>query len=145
MYEDFEGQLLATKIISRIKFDMMNKILLLILVLLGSYSLHVQSQYTVSGRVTDTESGEPLSFVTIVEKGTTNGTTTDLQGKYSLTVSDENAVLKFTYVGFLDEEIPVAGKNEIDVVSCCLWSRLGRSHGVRSVGEILTLFGVLSG
>jgi len=116
LYEDFEGQLLATKIISRIKFDMMNKILLLILVLLGSYSLHVQSQYTVSGRVTDTESGEPLSFVTIVEKGTTNGTTTDLQGKYSLTVSDENAVLKFTYVGFLDEEIPVAGKNEIDVV-----------------------------
>lgn len=71
------------------------------------------AQITVSGIVTD-ESGEPLAGVNIVEKGTANGSTTDFDGNYVLTVDDE-ATLVFSYIGFVTENIPVAGKTTINV------------------------------
>ncbi len=68
----------------------------------------------VSGTVTD-EKGYPLPGVTIVVKGTQTGTTTDASGNYSLTVQDPNAVLEFSYVGYMKRDVPVGTQTTIDV------------------------------
>lgn len=69
---------------------------------------------SVSGQVSD-ENGA-LAGVTVVEKGTTNGTTTSGNGHYQLTVSGPDAVLVFTYIGYQTREVPVSGRTVIDVI-----------------------------
>ncbi len=86
----------------------------LILFLLSCFSLTGYAQIAVEGTVTD-KAGEPLAFVTVAEEETTNGTTTDLDGRYKLTV-DEGAILRFTYVGMQDQLVPLEGRKQIDVV-----------------------------
>jgi len=74
-----------------------------------------QQQKSVSGKVTDA-SGQPLPGVTIVVKGTTNGTITDPDGRYSLKNVPGNAVLQISFVGMKSQEISLSGKSEINVV-----------------------------
>ncbi|RMG80777.1 MAG: TonB-dependent receptor [Bacteroidetes bacterium] len=78
-------------------------------------ALGAGAQTLVSGTVTDAEDQLPLIGVTITVKGTTSGTATDLDGKYSIRVPDEKAVLVFSYTGYTEKEVPVAGKTEINV------------------------------
>src|SRR5690606_38695047 len=66
------------------------------------------------GRVTD-EKGEGLPGVSIIVKGTSRGTTTDLEGQYTLTIPDENAVIVLSFVGYLNQEIEVGNRTTIDV------------------------------
>jgi TonB-dependent SusC/RagA subfamily outer membrane receptor len=68
----------------------------------------------VSGTVTD-ESGGPLPGVSIMIKGTNNGTTSDGDGKYVLEVADGNATLVFSFVGFSSQTIEVANRSSINV------------------------------
>lgn len=68
----------------------------------------------VKGLVTN-GAGLPLPGASIVEKGTLNGTQTDFDGKFALTVSDENAVLVISYIGFKAKEIPVEGQTDITI------------------------------
>ncbi len=68
----------------------------------------------VSGRVTD-EKGEALPGVNILVKGTQQGMITDADGKFSIEVPDENAVLVFSFVGYLTKEIEVGVRAVIDV------------------------------
>lgn len=58
--------------------------------------------------------GEPLMGVNVVEKGTTNGTITDLDGKYTLNVGS-NAVLQFSYIGYVSSDIAVNGQRTVNV------------------------------
>lgn len=74
----------------------------------------VQQQKAVSGKVTD-ENGQPLPGVTVVLKGTTTGTITDFDGKYTLTDVPANATLMFSFVGMRTQEIEVAGQSSINV------------------------------
>lgn len=67
----------------------------------------------VSGSVTS-ESGEPLPGVNVLLKGTTEGTVTDVDGKYSLRVSDVNGVLIFSYIGYVNLEVPINGRNVVN-------------------------------
>ncbi len=73
----------------------------------------VHAQRTVSGKVTD-ESGESLPGVNVVIKGTTTGTTTDLDGNYTLNVSNDD-ILVYSFVGFEPQEISVNGRTVVDV------------------------------
>lgn len=73
-----------------------------------------QQSFKVFGRVTDS-SGSSLPGVTVVIKGTNNGTITDADGKYSLGNVPVNATLMFSFVGMKQQEIPVAGKSTINV------------------------------
>ena len=66
------------------------------------FSLQANAQKIISGIVSD-ESG-PLPGVSILEKGTSNGTVTDFDGAYSISVANENATLVFSYLGFLTQE-----------------------------------------
>ncbi|MGV3604568.1 MAG: SusC/RagA family TonB-linked outer membrane protein [Dyadobacter fermentans] len=68
----------------------------------------------ITGKVTD-EKGEALPGVSILIKGTQQGTATQADGTYSLTVPDENAVLVFSYVGFLSREVTVGSGSVLNV------------------------------
>tara|TARA_R110002050_G_scaffold58813_1_gene131675 strand:+ start:79 stop:2142 length:2064 start_codon:yes stop_codon:yes gene_type:complete len=70
-------------------------------------------QRTVSGKVTD-ETGEPIPSVLVLIKGSTAGTTTDLDGTYSISVSGD-VTLIFNMIGFKGQEISTKGTNSIDV------------------------------
>jgi TonB-linked SusC/RagA family outer membrane protein len=70
---------------------------------------------TVSGKVTG-PAGEPLPGVSVSIKGTQVGTTTGPEGNFSITVPDAGAVLVFSYVGFVEQEIPVGTQTTINVV-----------------------------
>lgn len=69
----------------------------------------------IKGTVKD-ENGTPLPGASIVERGTTNGTQTDFDGDFSLELSNEDAVLSVSYVGFATKEISVGGQAEINVI-----------------------------
>ncbi|MFN8241953.1 MAG: TonB-dependent receptor [Bacteroidales bacterium] len=69
----------------------------------------------ITGKITDAADGSALAGVTVVEKGTTNGTMTDVSGAYSLTVAP-TATLQISYVGYLPQEIAVNNRATIDVV-----------------------------
>lgn len=69
---------------------------------------------TVSGVVRD-ETGSPLPGVNVVVKGTTVGTITDGDGRYSLGVSDAGASLVFTFIGYADQEVSVGDRTSLDV------------------------------
>lgn len=71
-------------------------------------------QTTISGQVKD-EFGQPFLGVTIVEKGTANGTTTDMDGNYSITVSDANSVLVFSFIGYKTQEITAGSQSTINI------------------------------
>ncbi|HEX6227143.1 MAG TPA: TonB-dependent receptor [Chryseolinea sp.] len=68
----------------------------------------------VSGRVVD-DAGQAVPGVNVIEKGTTNGTATDSQGKYILSVIDENSVLVFSFIGYRQEERIVGSQSTIDI------------------------------
>jgi TonB-linked SusC/RagA family outer membrane protein len=68
----------------------------------------------ISGKVTDA-SGSGMAGVNVVEKGTTNGTSTDATGLYSLEISD-NAVLIFSFIGFKSVEEQTVGRSMIDII-----------------------------
>ena len=79
------------------------------------YAQRINSvERTITGRVID-QVGEPLPGVNVMQKGTTNGTITDMDGKYSLIVSAERSILVFSYIGYHMQEITVGNKNTIDV------------------------------
>ncbi|MEQ8471372.1 MAG: TonB-dependent receptor [Marinoscillum sp.] len=73
----------------------------------------INKQTGVSGKVTD-ENGEGLPGATIVEKGTTNGTITDVEGNFKLEVADD-AVLLFSFVGYKNVEVSVNSQTTINV------------------------------
>ncbi len=72
------------------------------------------SQIIIKGKITD-ERGEPLIGVSVKVKGTQTGTSSDINGQYSISVS-ESAVLVFSYLGFQEMEVPVLDKSSINVV-----------------------------
>ncbi len=69
----------------------------------------------VTGKVTSGDEGTGLPGVSILEKGTSNGTVTDVDGNYSISVND-NATLVFSFVGYASQEVLVGGRTSIDIV-----------------------------
>lgn len=69
---------------------------------------------TITGVVTD-ETGSPFPGVNVVVKGTTTGTTTDANGRYSLDVPDNTTILVFSFVGYATQEVNIAGRTVVDV------------------------------
>lgn len=94
---------------------MTRHIFLLITFLILASTGVLQAQQTVTGTVSD-QKQTPLVGVTVLEQGTTNGTVTDLDGNYSITVQGENAVLSFSYIGMEAITRPVGASSEINVV-----------------------------
>ena len=75
---------------------------LVLFLLVGMTSVFAQKQVNVSGRITD-ELNEPMIGVSVLEKGTTNGVITDLDGNYTLSVN-EGSTIVFSYIGYVTQE-----------------------------------------
>ncbi|EOZ97928.1 TonB-dependent receptor [Indibacter alkaliphilus LW1] len=69
----------------------------------------------ISGTVLDTSFGDPLPGVTVLVKGTTRGTTTDLDGKYTISVQPGDQVLVFSFVGFTPQEVTIGNQSTINI------------------------------
>ncbi len=80
-----------------------------------NYSLLNQQQRTISGTITD-ENGNPLPGATVVVKGTSIGTITDVDGKFTITVDDSTAVLSISFIGYITEEVGTENQSNINVL-----------------------------
>ncbi|GAB2792614.1 TonB-dependent receptor [Rhabdobacter roseus] len=87
----------------------------LLSLLLSVGELSAQTKSTVSGRVTSEEDGGALIGATITEKGTTNGTTTDVNGNFRLDVAS-NGTLVFSFIGYDAQEIRVENRTTLNVI-----------------------------
>ncbi len=92
---------------------MLQRSLFILFVLLFRYSLGAQ-EIEVTGTVTDAGSGDALPGVTIRILGTTEGTITDMNGFYTISAS-ANDKLEFSFIGYLNEVIPVEGNKNISI------------------------------
>lgn len=90
----------------------MRKLLLLMVSVLCITAQLLAQNRTISGKITD-ENGTPLGAASITVKGTKLGTTTDLQGNYTLTVPDNATTLIVSSIGYTEMEISIAGKTTI--------------------------------
>lgn len=89
------------------------KLTFLFVLLLQANFLQAQDR-TVTGTVTAEEDGMPIPGVNVVVVGTTNGTSTDFDGNYSIEVP-EGGTLQFSYIGFINQSLPVAGLSTLNV------------------------------
>ena len=88
---------------------------LLILLLFSVTASNLDAQQSVSGQVTD-ESGEPLIGATLVQKGTSNGDATDIDGKFSIVLVPGDRILEFSYTGYASQEVAIGNSSNINVV-----------------------------
>lgn len=73
------------------------------------------AQRNVSGTVTATSTGEPIAGATVIIKGTTTGTITDIEGFYTIRVEDPSDILQFSFIGYTTLETEVGNRSEINV------------------------------
>ena len=91
------------------------KLMLCLCLLLAATTMFAQN-LTVTGVVTEKATGYPAIGVSVLVKGTTNGTITSMDGDYTLSNVPKNATLVFSYVGMTTQEIAVKGQKTIDVI-----------------------------
>jgi TonB-linked SusC/RagA family outer membrane protein len=89
--------------------QLFSTVLLCLVVTVGAIA-----QRSISGLVTD-QNGEPLIGATIAVKNTSTGTVTDANGRYTIQISKEDAVLIVSYTGYATQEIPLGANNSVDV------------------------------
>ena len=92
----------------------MNKYLLLLCLALCGCTT-VFAQIKINGHVDDKD-GMAMPGVTVALEGTNQGTITDLDGNYSLTVPDRNGILVFSFIGYQVQKVQVGSRTKIDVV-----------------------------
>jgi TonB-dependent starch-binding outer membrane protein SusC len=90
----------------------------------------ILQEVKISGTITDATTGEVLIGVNIVEEGTSHGTVSDANGNYSITVEGSNAVLAFSYIGYIEEKVTVAGQSVINIQL---------SSDIRSLEEVVVI------
>ena len=78
-------------------------------------SVAAYAQVNITGIATDAATREPLPFITIQIKGSAQGTTTDIDGRYILSVPNRNTVLIFSYIGYKTVEVTVGNQTQINV------------------------------
>ncbi|AWW29766.1 TonB-dependent receptor [Echinicola strongylocentroti] len=93
----------------------MKKVLLLGLAILLASAVAFGQSRTVSGTVTSGEDGGELPGVSVLVKGTTMGTATDLDGEYSIEVPEGGNVLVFSFMGMISQEVEIGGRSIINV------------------------------
>lgn len=88
---------------------------LLIVLLISLSSISLAQLQTVTGTVTDANTGEKLSGVNVLVKGTNNGVNTDLEGAYTISFNKSKAILVFTFIGMQKQEVAVGNNTVVDV------------------------------
>ena len=93
----------------------MRKLTILLVFLLFAGLQVAFAQRTITGRVTKTADGTPLPGVTVVVKGTPTGNITDSDGKYTIQIPNDQAVLLFSFIGFNSKEVTVGAQTTMSV------------------------------
>ncbi|BFP40137.1 TonB-dependent receptor [Flavobacteriaceae bacterium GF1] len=113
----------------------------------SSTALKGPLQQTITGTVVD-DAGVPLPGATVIEKGTSNGAQTDFDGNFSLEVSDANATLVVSYIGFEAQEISLNGQTTINVILKASTSALDEvvvvGYGTKTKREITGAISTIS-
>ena len=78
----------------------------------------IEQKQTVTGTVTD-NNGDAIPGVNVMEKGTTNGVITDVNGQYTISVTNGNSVLAFSFIGYVTKEVSVKKQRTIN---CLLYT-----------------------
>jgi TonB-linked SusC/RagA family outer membrane protein len=120
----------------------MKKISMLLVFLLFAGLQVVLAQRTITGTVSGSTDNQPLVGVTVLVKGTTAGSLTDVNGKYSISVPNNQATLTFSFVGFTPQELVVGSQNVINVtltesmqqISEVVVTALGIKREAKSIG-----------
>ena len=92
----------------------MKKLLAIALLVLACSTALAQNR--VTGRVTSSEDGSPIPFASVVVKGTMNGVATDDNGVFTITGVPAGAILEFSSVGFMTQEVQWDGKPAANVI-----------------------------
>jgi len=111
------------------KFKSVKLHTVLFLLTFGLLQWAMAQQKTVTGTVTVSETGEPLIGATVMVKGTTLGTTTNIDGQYSLSVSKDQTLV-FSFIGFISQEVLVGGQATINV---------SLSQSTEDLGEVVVI------
>ena len=129
----------------------MNKITIkhfMFFMLLCLFSNYLQAQETINGKTVEEFTGNSIPFVTVIEKGTSNGTTSDIDGQFSLVLKKLPTTLVFKYLGFETKEVKVSSTTDLtvtlsesaavleEVVITGLASSVKRSNAANSVSSI---------
>lgn len=101
--------------------------LMFVLAFFGTSMAYAQT--SVTGNITD-ENGTGMPGVNIIVKGTTNGTTSDSDGRYTLSVQQTDAVLVFSFIGYETQEIPLNGRSAVD---------LSMTPSIESLSEVVVV------
>ncbi len=88
---------------------------LLLTVLFNVFAVVNAQQRTITGIVNDSQTNEGMPGVNVVVKGTTIGTMTGTDGRFSITAGDPNSILVFSFIGYTSQEVPLAGRSNISV------------------------------
>jgi TonB-linked SusC/RagA family outer membrane protein len=104
----------SASITNKTKNGFMKKLLFMI-VMLNCFTIGLFSQQIISGKVTDNSTGEPLPGASVLIKGTSTGTVTNVDGDYEIAVSGPEDELVISFVGFLEETIVVGERTTINV------------------------------
>ena len=128
----------------------MRKVTILLVFLLFVGVQFAIAQRTVTGRVTTAADGSPLAGVTVIVQGTTTGSLTDIDGRYSIAVPNDQAVLRFSFVGFTEQSITVGLQSTINValeeatlqMAEVVVTALGISRESKSLGYAVTTVNV---
>mgnify|MGYP000740234018 FL=1 len=121
---------------------MRKSILLFVLFTLTSIPLllFAQGGYQVTGHILSAEDNQPMIGVSVLEKGTTNGVITDMNGNYSITVTKFPAILQFSYIGMQSIEKQVSTSTRIDLTMESSAQQVDEvvvvAYGVRKKGTI---------
>jgi len=110
---------------------LMTATLLLCMSWLSLSELSAQTSGVIRGQVLEDSSGEPLPGVSILERGTTNGTVTDLDGNFVLTLTSEEPILRLSFIGFKTQELVIEGDEDLKIT---MESDLGSLEEVVVVG-----------
>ncbi|GIV35902.1 MAG: hypothetical protein KatS3mg032_0281 [Cyclobacteriaceae bacterium] len=89
--------------------------MLLLAVMLAGVSAAWAQTRTISGKVTSSDDGSPIPGVNVQVKGTSTGTVTDANGSFSISVGND-AVLVFSFIGYVTQEVTVGSQTTVDVV-----------------------------
>lgn len=118
MQKKFAFGILLTKNSLKKLFCILKTTVLLIMLSFNVVAVSAENpaqKLTVTGTVFSSEDNLPLPGVNVIVEGTTVGTTTDMDGKYSIDVNSPNVNLVFSYVGYVSQTIPVNGQSRIDI------------------------------
>ena len=112
------------------KFILIKLRSILVLFSIALVQLSYAQVSSISGKVTDSNTGEPLIGVTIQVEGTTLGTITDIDGNYSINVDPEGATLIFSFIGYEPQKVIVGSNPNINV---------SMSASTEDIGEVVII------